>query len=927
MSVHRRLFNASSRRRDSVAQPRPSSETRESGGTPDAAHDDYVTEVFGAIRDEPDSADADSGPDVADEWEKALRGEPANDRAQPNEHADHDSDQHNSDQHNSDEHNSDEHNSDEHNSDEHANGEYPDDEHTHYEHVVDERTNGEYPDDEHTHYEHLVDEHDSDRRLDDEHVHYDYVADEHDSDRPVADEHADYEHEGDAHAVADDHHNGELVTEGHDGYDEHDGFEGFDQPAQPAESAHPEPPNRSVDPAGGSARWDEYDDDDGHPDQSVAAHHQAQTQNFARYVDEDSSAGPGDTQEEHDLGSARHDQPAEGLSFIPSDDPARENDSETGAGSDVPAQLFGHHSGTDERMDTAIIPRFVDEEDFPNPSQHQDGAADDEYPSDGHDSAEHLGDEHQDYLQPTDFPDALHSEQAQPEQPSAQPVADGDQPDAIGHQEPSEDAELPGETTEMIPAYRSEEDADEAPAVVTEPEPTVEPASTPKKSVADPVGAGPAKWERARRTAEPAEAQPQPEPVGLRADDEKSGERTERIAAYRDDQPAESVAPMADVGQQEPSSQTPASDPSAQPQQDSGPAKGGKRDRSSGPESVGTSAPSAGGAAAVGLAGAAAVGLERRAARRGQAVDTGGRGSQSEADLAPEPGRKAPRKDGKVRGADPGAGVTQAERPTATEAPGRASRPRSRTNAEGAARDSAAATEVMPTYRDDDPRRARPRPNRPGQAALADAELKPEAKPKDEAKPKAKPRSEADRGMVASSAPAPAPAQRKPVGLVLVLLLVAVACGVGAYFMRGAATEASLAYPTNNQALIDKPATEQVTAAVSTAIESAYSYDYRQLDANENRTLGLLTGSYVDEYKGNFAQIRQIAPQTQLELQSTVSQIGVETLNDDDAKLLVRLDQAVRQGGNPNPTAGHIQLSVTAEKVDGQWKVSGVTKE
>jgi len=111
---------------------------------------------------------------------------------------------------------------------------------------------------------------------------------------------------------------------------------------------------------------------------------------------------------------------------------------------------------------------------------------------------------------------------------------------------------------------------------------------------------------------------------------------------------------------------------------------------------------------------------------------------------------------------------------------------------------------------------------------------------------------------------------------------------------------------------------------VTKAIEAAYSYDSTQLDASENRALGFLTGSYVDELKRNFDQVRQLGPQLKVSLQSTVSAIGVESLSNDNAKLLVMLNQVGHRGDNTQPLTAYIRLSVSAEKVGGQWKVSGV---
>jgi Mce-associated membrane protein len=213
------------------------------------------------------------------------------------------------------------------------------------------------------------------------------------------------------------------------------------------------------------------------------------------------------------------------------------------------------------------------------------------------------------------------------------------------------------------------------------------------------------------------------------------------------------------------------------------------------------------------------------------------------------------------------------------------------------------ATEIFPAYPDD--AEDQQQPNQARDAAPAE--------PVAHAEPAAPDRVEAA-----------VSALLKPPVLVAVLLVLAALGGAGAYYLEGKASEASLAYPTVNQALIDKAATAQVTADVSRAIEAAYSYDSTELDVDENRALSFLTGSYVDQFKQNFDQVRQLGPQARLSLQSKVSAIGVETLSDDNAKLLVMLNQIGRRNDHAQPLTAGVRLSVSAEKVDGQWKVSEV---
>jgi Mce-associated membrane protein len=73
--------------------------------------------------------------------------------------------------------------------------------------------------------------------------------------------------------------------------------------------------------------------------------------------------------------------------------------------------------------------------------------------------------------------------------------------------------------------------------------------------------------------------------------------------------------------------------------------------------------------------------------------------------------------------------------------------------------------------------------------------------------------------------------------------------------------------------------------------------------------------------------VRQLAPQEKAQLTSTVVEAGVQSLTESRATLLVMVNQVGHRGDNPQPLRAAVRLSVTAEKVGGQWKVSGVNQK
>jgi Mce-associated membrane protein len=164
------------------------------------------------------------------------------------------------------------------------------------------------------------------------------------------------------------------------------------------------------------------------------------------------------------------------------------------------------------------------------------------------------------------------------------------------------------------------------------------------------------------------------------------------------------------------------------------------------------------------------------------------------------------------------------------------------------------------------------------------------------------------------------------------LLVVTLLAAGGAYLAwshtsSAGASAAGSGDSSGNLAFVDQADTAAVKNQVAAAINAIYSYDSAQLDQSESRALAFITGGYVDQFKKNFATVRQLAPKEKAALTSTVVETGVESLTQSRATLLVMVNQVGRRGDNPQPLRASVRLSVTADKLDGQWKVSGVTQK
>ncbi|MFY9808808.1 MAG: hypothetical protein WCC38_05105 [Pseudonocardiaceae bacterium] len=169
------------------------------------------------------------------------------------------------------------------------------------------------------------------------------------------------------------------------------------------------------------------------------------------------------------------------------------------------------------------------------------------------------------------------------------------------------------------------------------------------------------------------------------------------------------------------------------------------------------------------------------------------------------------------------------------------------------------------------------------------------------------------------------PPRRLPgvAALVAVVAVVVIALSLAAWF-RGEANQLGGSAAVSNDALSDANTTAQVSGQVSDAVRRVFSYDFVRLDDNERAAAEVITGSFVQTFHQRFARIRELAPPQQAVVVTTVPALAVKTLDGDRATLLVFLDQEAHQGGQPKPLLASGRIAVTAQRVDGTWKISDV---
>ncbi|MGH3770405.1 MAG: hypothetical protein ACRDRW_03245 [Pseudonocardiaceae bacterium] len=157
--------------------------------------------------------------------------------------------------------------------------------------------------------------------------------------------------------------------------------------------------------------------------------------------------------------------------------------------------------------------------------------------------------------------------------------------------------------------------------------------------------------------------------------------------------------------------------------------------------------------------------------------------------------------------------------------------------------------------------------------------------------------------------------------LVALVAAVVIALGLAAWF-RGEANQLAGSAAASNDALVDAAATTQVAGQVREAAQRVFSYDFARLDDNERAAAEVITGPFVDSFHQQFARVRQLAPPQQAVVVATVPALAVKVLDGDRAIVVLFLDQQAHQGGQAQPTQAFGRLAVTAQRVNGNWKIA-----
>jgi Mce-associated membrane protein len=164
-------------------------------------------------------------------------------------------------------------------------------------------------------------------------------------------------------------------------------------------------------------------------------------------------------------------------------------------------------------------------------------------------------------------------------------------------------------------------------------------------------------------------------------------------------------------------------------------------------------------------------------------------------------------------------------------------------------------------------------------------------------------------------------APRRRVPLVFAAVAVVMAGLAGWFTLEARSTNAVVAH---NSALSDATGTADAGKQISAALGTVFSYRHDDPAKSEQAAKDVLTGPALAQYEQLFGQVRKLAEEQQLVVTSTAVASGVKLLDGDRAAVLVFLDQTGTRGDGQRST-GAAQLSVTAERVAGKWRVTGMS--
>lgn len=126
----------------------------------------------------------------------------------------------------------------------------------------------------------------------------------------------------------------------------------------------------------------------------------------------------------------------------------------------------------------------------------------------------------------------------------------------------------------------------------------------------------------------------------------------------------------------------------------------------------------------------------------------------------------------------------------------------------------------------------------------------------------------------------------------------------------------------DNLALTDAASTAEVQSSLTRSLGQILSYDYTDGAKTKTAAAQALTGKARSQYDELFTTLQKRAPGQKLTLTAAVQAVAVKTLTRTTATALVFLDQTSKRASDQQSSASAAQLMVSAQLVDGAWRIS-----
>lgn len=158
--------------------------------------------------------------------------------------------------------------------------------------------------------------------------------------------------------------------------------------------------------------------------------------------------------------------------------------------------------------------------------------------------------------------------------------------------------------------------------------------------------------------------------------------------------------------------------------------------------------------------------------------------------------------------------------------------------------------------------------------------------------------------------------------IAVVLTVLAVLLGGFAVFAGLQASGATA--PDDNEAIVDSKATNQVKQSATNALNTMFSYDYKNPKKTEADTKSLITGKVGGQYDGLMKVLRENGPSNKLKLSSAVLSLGVQRIEGDQARTLALMSQTYTKEQDNQQVPVLSMVRADLQRDGDSWKISGI---